>query len=275
MLTNLLSDVNICYQIRRQINTPEVLMVDDPKITERDGKKFCTLPNGNQVEIEDEIINNPNWVNVEDAVKIIRVGDRQIRNLADKNSWDKKYAYINKKPVAYYLKSQLENFQRSRITDVLTSSAVHEPESKPQENPNPEKTVGQNLITQHALEDIDSVVKKLQPYIGDFLETYKKNQERIIALEDKRTSAEKSAVLWKTSAIWIAVLGVVAGGSWFKLSQTNSLLFQSNSNLSEKYESTQSELYSTKLSLTQTQHELDMIKQQQNNSSPTTNSVTH
>ncbi len=240
-------------------------MVDDPKITERDGKKYCTLPNGNQVEIEDEIINNPSWVNVEDAVKIIGVGDRQIRNLADKNSWDKKYAYINKKPVAYYLKSQLESFQRGRITDVIIPK---EPESqKINAARSPETlTTGKGLMSQETLNEIDHVVKKLEPYIGDFLETYKKNQERIITLEEKKSTAEKTSVFWKTTAMWIGVGGLIAFIAWFKADQINSHLNKTAGDLSSKYEDTQQDLYNTKLLLTQKEDEVARLQSAQNNS---------
>ncbi len=240
-------------------------MVDDPKITNKDGKAYCTLPNGNQVLIENEVIDNPSWVNVEKAVEIIGVGDRQVRNLADKYSWDKKYAYINKKPVAYYLKSQLENFQRNRVTEVLHSSAAAEERTASEATQSNETAPGQSLASQHTLEEIDVVVKKLQPYIGDFLETYKKNQERIIALEDKRTTAEKNAVLWKTSALWIGGLAFMATLAWFQVTKINNSLNQNNSSLSGKYESAQSELYQTKLNLVQTQHELELLKLQQTN----------
>ena len=237
-------------------------MADDPKIINKDGKDYCTLPDGSQALIENEIINDPRWINVQQAESTLKIGDRQIRNLAKKYTWDKKYAYINKKPVAYYLKSQLENFQRNRVTEVITTSEETLPK---EETSTTESGVGKSLISKHTIEELDTVVKQLQPYIGDFLETYKKNQERIISLEERKSTAEKSAVLWKTSAIWISVLAVTAALSWFQISRINSSLALNNSSLSGKYESTQSELYETKLNLAKTQQELDQIKSQQTN----------
>ncbi len=244
-------------------------MVDDPKITEKDGKKFVTLPNGNQVEIEDDIINNSNWVGMKVAEKIIGVGDRQVRNLADKNSWEKKYAYVNRKPEVYFLKSQLENFQRNRVTEVMSS-----PESTPQkeDTPNAEANAGKGLVSQETLKDLDLVLKKVQPYVGEFLEEYKKNHGRIVELEEKKSSAEKTAVFWKTTAIWIGVGGVIAFIAWFKVDQLNTNLNRSAGDLSSQYQNTQQELYNTKLNLAEKQHELDLIKAQQSNA--TVNSAT-
>ena len=239
-------------------------MVDDPKITERDGKKYCTLPNGNQVQIENEIINNPSWVDVEGAVKIIGVGDRQIRNLAEKNSWDKKYAYINKKPVAYYLKSQLDNFQRNRVTEVLPSS---ESNSKKGDDPVSDiQTTGKELVSPETLKDLDIVLKKVQPYVGEFLEEYKKNHERLVALEEKKSTAEKTSVFWKTTAIWIGVGGLIAFIAWFKADQINSNLNKTTGDLSSKYQDTQQELYNTKLLLNQKEDEVARLQSAQTNS---------
>ncbi len=240
-------------------------MAEDSKITEKEGKTYCTLPNGNQALIENEVINNPSWVDVEGAVKIVGVGDRQVRNLADKYSWDKKYAYINKKPVAFYLKSQLENFQRSRVTEVVSSSAAGEGPQKV-ETPNAEAGPGQSLITKHTLEEIDTVVKQLQPYIGDFLETYKKNQERIITLEERKSTAEKTAVFWRTTAGWVALGGAIAFIAWYKADQINTILNRSAGDLSSKYVDTQKELYDTKLQLTQKEYEVERFKSGHNNS---------
>ncbi len=241
-------------------------MAEDSKITEKDGKKYCTLPNGNQALIENEVIDNPSWVDVEGAVKIVGVGDRQIRNLADKYSWDKKYAYINKKPVAFYLKSQLENFQRSRVTEIVSATAAGENHQK-EETPNSKTaTAGKGLISKETIDEIDHVVKKLEPYIGDFLETYKKNQERIITLEEKKSTAEKTAVFWKTTAVWIAVGGAIAFIAWYKADQINTILNRSAGDLSNKYADTQKELYDTKLQLTQKESEVERLKSGQPNS---------
>jgi len=248
-------------------------MVDDPKIINKDGKEYCSLPDGTQALIENEIINDPHWINVQQAEAILKIGDRQIRNLAKKYSWDKKYAYINKKPVSYYLKSQLEDLQRNRVTEIITPTAEAEITVLKDELSSIETAVGTSLISKHTIEELDTVVKQLQPYIGDFLETYKKNQERIIALEEKKSSAEKAAVLWKTSAIWVTVLGALIAVSWFKLTDANGALTQANSNLNGKFESAQNELYETKLSLTKTQQELDLIKAQQKNSPQISNSA--
>lgn len=237
-------------------------MADDPKITERDGKKFVTLPNGNQVEVENQIIDSPGWVDVEGAVKIVGVGDRQIRNLADKYSWDKKYAYINKKPVAYYLKSQLENFQRSRITEVLSSPEPHNQKGEDVA----ESETRKGLISKETINEIDHVVRKLEPYIGDFLETHKKNQERIITLEDTKTTAEKTAVFWKTTAIWIGVGGMITFIAWFKADQINTGLNKTAADLTNQYQNAEQELYNTKLLLTQKENEVERLQSVQTNS---------
>ena len=240
-------------------------MVDDPKIINKDGQEYCSLPDGSQALLENEIINDPRWINVQQAESTLKIGDRQIRNLAKKYNWDKKYAYINKKPVAYYLKSQLENFQRSRVTEIITPTAQTESLPK-EEGALTETGTGQSLITKHTLEEIDTVVKKLQPYIGDFLETYKKNQERIIILEETKSTAEKTAVFWKTTAIWIGVGGLIAFIAWFKADQINTGLNRTTGDLSSQYQNTQQELYNTKLLLTQKEDEVERLKTVQNNS---------
>lgn len=81
-------------------------MVDE-KIIEKEGKQYCTLPDGTNALVENEIINDANWITVHEAEKLLDRGDRQIRNLAAENSWDKKYALINKKPVRHYYKPRL------------------------------------------------------------------------------------------------------------------------------------------------------------------------
>jgi hypothetical protein len=241
-------------------------MTDDPKIINKDGKDYCTLPDGSQALIENEIINDPRWISVQQAESTLQIGDRQIRNLAKKYNWDKKYAYINKKPVAFYLKSQLENFQRSRVTEVITASPTEETPQK-EDVPNPETaTTGKGLISKETIDEIDHVVKKLEPYIGDFLETYKKNQERIITLEEKKSSAENTAVFWKTTAIWIGVGGLIAFIAWFKADQINTSLNRTAGDLSSQYQNTQQELYNTKLLLTQKEDEVTRLQTTQTNS---------
>ena len=64
-------------------------MVDDPKIINKDGQEYCSLPDGSQALLENEIINDPRWINVQQAESTLKIGDRQIRNLAKKYNWDK------------------------------------------------------------------------------------------------------------------------------------------------------------------------------------------
>ena len=217
-------------------------MADDSKIIERDGKQYCTLPDGSQVQIENEILNDPNWVNVQQMEKLLNIGDRQIRNLAAKYSWEKKYAYVNKKPVSHYSKKQIESFQKERVTvaDVVSPAEQLEPTGD-------KVTTGKELVSPETLRELDQVLKKVEPYVGEFLESYKKNNERIVSLEDKKSTAEKTAVFWRTTALWVAVGGVFAAIAWFKADQINTTLNKTAGDLSGKYEDTQKELFNTKL----------------------------
>lgn len=238
-------------------------MADDSKIIEREGRQYCTLPDGSQVLIENDILNDTNWVNVQQMEKLLSIGDRQIRNLAAKYSWEKKYAYVNKKPVSHYSKRQIDSFQKDRVSVADVVSAADQPEPAVDKNTT---AAGTGLVSQETLKDLDAVLKKVEPYVGEFLETYKKNNERIAAIEDRRVTAEKTAVFWRTTALWVTVGGVIAFIAWFKADQINTILNRSAGDLSSKYENTQKELYDTKLQLTQKEDEVERLKTAQPNS---------
>ncbi len=247
-------------------------MGEDDKIILKDGKQYCTLPDTTQVLIENEITTDPNWITVHQAEKLLGLGDRQIRNLAAKNSWDKKYAYINKKPVRHYYKPQLGNYLKSRVTEAIFVSPNNSNQEKNQnDSTEREAFPGKSLISKNTVEELDAILKKVEPYVGDFLETYKKNQERIISLEDKKGTAEKKAVFWKTSAAWMAGVSLLALLAWYKVDHTNSTLSKSNGDLSGKYESAQKELYETKLILNQKDYEIGILKAGHKDSAPANN----
>ena len=237
-------------------------MAEDSKIIEREGKQYCSLPDGSQVLIENEILDDPNWVNVQQMEKLLGIGDRQIRNLAAKYSWEKKYAYVNKKPVSHYSRKQIESFQKERVSMADVVVPAEQPEQA-----GDKVTTGKELVSPETLRELDAVLKKVEPYVGEFLESYKKNNERIVALEDKKSAAEKTAVFWRTTAIWVAVGGVFATIAWFKADQINSILNRTAGDLSGKYENTQKELYDTKLLLTQKENEMQLLKATQTGTS--------
>jgi hypothetical protein len=237
-------------------------MADDSKIIERDGKQYCTLPDGSQVQIENEILNDPNWVNVQQMEKLLGIGDRQIRNLAAKYSWEKKYAYVNKKPVSHYSRKQIESFQKERVTAADVVAPAEQAEQA-----GDKVTTGKELVSPETLRELDAVLKKVEPYVGEFLENYKKNNERIVALEDKKSTAEKTAVFWRTTALWVAVGGAFAAIAWFKADQINTTLNKTAGDLSNKYEETQKELFNTKLLLSQKENEMQLLKATQSSTS--------
>lgn len=246
-------------------------MNEDEKIIEKDGRQYATLPDGSQVLIENEIVNDSNWINVHQAEKLLDRGDRQIRNLATKNSWNKKYAYINKKPIRHYYKPELEKYLSSRVTEAVIVPADYPKENNQTEEIKNALTSGQSLISKSTVEELDTVLKKVEPYLEDFLKTYKLNQERIIALEDKKGTAEKSAVFWKTSSVWLIAVALLALLAWYKVDQHNSSLSISNTDLSGKFESTQKELYEAKLLLNQKDHEMELLKIEQKETDPSKN----
>ncbi len=227
-------------------------MSEDSKIIEKDGKKYCSLPDGSQVLIENEIIGDPNWVVTTEVEKKVGVGDRQVRNLAKKYNWQKKYAYINKKPVAHYYAPEIESFQRDRVTEAMVAPA----------DPNEEQTnteAGKGVVSKETLGDLDAVLKKMAPYVSEFLEAHKKDRDRLVVLEEKKAAAEKSAVFWKTSAIFVTLGCVFAAIAWYKADHVNSTLSKSASDLSGEYVATQKELYDTKTKLLQREYELNNL----------------
>lgn len=115
------------------------------------------------------------------------------------------------------------------VEDVATESSVQENTAI--------DVVGKSMVSQNTLTELDAVLKKVEPYIENFLITVKSNQERIISLEEKKSAAEKSAVFWKTSALWLFIICIPVGFIWFKTDHTNSYLLKNNGDLNEKYQS--------------------------------------
>lgn len=246
-------------------------MAEDSKIIEREGKQYCSLPDGTQVLIENEILNDPNWVNVQQMEKLLGIGDRQIRNLAAKYSWEKKYAYVNKKPVSHYSKRQIESFQKERVTTADIVDPAEEPQ--PAGDKDNLASTGRALASPETLRELDAVLKKVEPYVGEFLENYKKNNERIVALEDKKSAAEKTAVFWKTTALWVAAGGAFVAIAWFKADQINTTLNKTAGDLSNKYEDTQKELYDAKILLSQKENEMELLKATKTNTGVSSNAT--
>lgn len=225
-------------------------------LTEKEGKKIFVLSDGTEVPVENHVINDPQWVTIKQAAGILNCSDRWARDLSVSNGWTKAYAEMNSRPFLYLKKSVIQEYVNSRIQVASTSTPNKDEAPKGEGANNKEaQAIVQEIVTSSAIslntkQDLEVILKHISPHIEEFVATHKTNQDRIITLQERNIVAEKTAVFWKTSTLWITIFSVLllsmALGSWIISLNKETLLTKTNADLYGKNESILQELSDTK-----------------------------
>jgi len=235
-------------------------VVDNINVTEKDGKKYFVFADSTEALIENDIINNPEWVDIKAAAAMLVLGDRQTRNKAVDLNWSKKYASIRNRPALYLNKPEIEKYIKENPR--TTHASFIKPES--QEFQHAEETASKGLQTIESKEQFEAMLKTISPHIKEFVESHQKDRERLRDLEDKKGVLEKSAAIWKTSLFWLIGVSIFAGGvGWSSHKELSSKLSELSNEISSKDQelsSKDNELSQVKTSLTQKDTELRTLE---------------
>ena len=235
-------------------------MVDNINVTEKDGKKYFVFADGTEALIENDIINNPEWVDIKIAAGMLVLGDRQTRNKAVDLNWSKKYASIRNRPALYLNKAEIAKYVKENPRTTHASFT----KSEPQEQQSLEVSTSKEIRTFESQDQFEAMLKTVSPHIKEFVESHQKDRERLRELEDKKSVIEKSAAVWKTSLFWLVGVSILAGGLWWsnhkelsnKLNELSNAISAKDQELSSK----DNELSQTKTSLIEKDTELKTIK---------------
>ena len=246
--------------------------------------EFTTINNEVPMHYDSSVIGNPEWLTIPEAAKMLELGDRQTRNKCKEFSWEKRYAKVEGRPVAYLKKADVLAYCRQRgpflsheeghvISENAGESAAHHTEDTGK--PTPETGLKPYRNTPEEFTAlIASLENKLTPQITSFVETHKKVVEELAVVHEKNTISEKQVTFWRTSMFWLVGISVILVGGfgllWFNVSQKAGELAKSNTELSSSLGTTQKELYETKLSVVEKENELLKLK----NVQPAVNGVT-
>ena len=66
-------------------------------------------------DYDQSVENNPDWVDVDQAMLMIDRKDRQTRIIGNRLGWPKKYAKVDGKPKLYWLKSAIEEYSKAKM----------------------------------------------------------------------------------------------------------------------------------------------------------------
>ena len=224
-------------------------MPDEPKKMEEAG--HTSIVNDVTMLIDDTVLNNPNWVEVSVAAEMIKKGDRQTRNIADKAGWEKRYGRVKGLPRLHYPRNIVEEHVKKNGPHDTFVSSDSKLEKGLKEIFDPSKENKENH-------------QQLSSQLSTILETHKKVLDQNIKLQDRNTNIEKQVTLWKTSLFWLVGVSIIAGGLWWsshkELSGKLSELSQKISSMALDLSSKDNELSQTKTSLTEKETELKTIK---------------
>jgi hypothetical protein len=239
-------------------------------LTEKEGKKIFVLSDGSEVPVENNVVNDPQWVTIKQAAGILNCSDRWARDLSVSNGWTKAYAELNSRPFLYLKKSVIEEYVNSRIQVASTSTPNKDAAPGGEGANNKEaQAIVQEIVTTSAIsldtkKDLEVILKHISPHIEEFVATHKTNQERIVTLQERNIVAEKTAVFWKTSTLWITIfcsifLGLTTG-AWMYSSKKEALLGKTNAELYGKVQSTMGDLYEAKEQNQNLEREMDKLR---------------
>ena len=192
-------------------------MAEQVNLQEKEGKKYFRFSDGTEALIENEVVNDPAWIGVDVAMEILGLQDRQTRSKMNKLGWFRKYAEINTKPALFLNRVQIEEYAKE---NPRTTRASLSPSANPKDKvingsekdqvPSLEST-GRGIITKESAEQIAAVLGPLAPHIKDFVDSHKKDQERLRELQGNEIIREKKITTLTTSLWWGAGVLVVAG----------------------------------------------------------------
>jgi hypothetical protein len=208
-----------------------------------------TESNGdNDMHIDSSVLNNPLWIDVAEASKLLKRGDRQTRNIAEKYKWEKRYAKIKGLPRLHYPRSTVQAYIKENGPIETMAAKPAAPESSQEMglqttgDPGP----GQQMAIQ----------------LASFIEVHKTVVSQNEILQKRNTQIEKETTFWKTSLFWLLIVTVLGiggvGTSWFF---SHKELISKLSDLSTRLTSKDNELLSTKTNLIQSQTELKTLKE--------------
>lgn len=236
--------------------------------------EFTTVNNDIPMHYDSSVINNPEWVTIPEAAKMLELGDRQTRNKCKEFSWEKRYAKVEGRPVAYLKKEDVVEYCRKR-GPFLTPEEGHVVSenaggTEPIHTGEPLKETLEKGLKPYrpGSEDLSALLASLKteltPQISSFVETHKKVVEELATVHEKNSVNERKVTFWRTSMFWLVGISIVLVGGlgwlWFTVSERAGELARSNSELSTTLGSTQKELFETKLSIAQKENEILKLK---------------
>lgn len=237
-------------------------------------KNFTTLNNDVSMHYDSTVIGNPEWLTIPEAAQMLELGDRQVRNKCKEFSWDKRYAKVEGRPVAYLKKSDVAAYRRTRgpfttheegqviSENAGETAAVHTEhlhESTPETGMKPYKSTPEEITTLLA-----GLENRLTPQIASFVETHKKVVEELTIIQQKNTGNEKQVTFWRTSMFWLLGISIVLVGSlgwlWLNTTERAGELAKSNTELSGSLTTAQKDLYEAKLRVSEKENDLLRLK---------------
>jgi hypothetical protein len=214
---------------------------------------------------DQSIVNNPDWLSVKQIETMLGLGDRSVRNKAQSNNWQKRYAKVDGSPMVFFAKTDVDKYLKENNllkADPIADAelADHQGTSAQDSTLTPEEARGDaaESAPEHAANPLKVVnsSKEMAFQIEKALSVHKDALTRITTLEEKRLVAETSLTKWKINFAWVAGVGAIAlvgvailGYSLTQILKSSQELSRNNSELSNKYTETQEKLFSTKATL--------------------------
>ena len=179
--------------------------------------QYYPLPDGTEVLIENEIITDPAWVSIELCNPILGLKDRQIRVKMKKLNWLKKYAVVNNKCSLFLNRAEIEKYAkdhpRDRIASIEPPKSIQTEDSKVSDKNGADGkepalgTPGNAIATKENIEQVAALLGPLAPHIKDFVDSHKKDQDRLRELEAKRSfmAVITTSLCWAVGVLVIAI----------------------------------------------------------------------
>jgi len=169
------------------------------------------LSDGTRVLIENELLKDPNWIRVSEAMRIIGLQDRQVRTKVKQLGWIRRYAKVNKKCILLLNKAEIERYAKE---NPIHDQPVINPGAAIGDDVDVETGVeqtGKELVRKESVEQIAALLGPLAPHIKDFVDSHKKDQDRLRELQSNEIIREKKITTLTTSLWWGAGVLVVVG----------------------------------------------------------------
>jgi flagellar basal body-associated protein FliL len=219
-----------------------------------------------ETEYDQSLFTNAEWIDVKQAATMTGVGDRQVRNIADRFAWPKKYAKKEGKPYLFFLKKPVEEYVRSKQPN-KTVPQVESVQSAPHIETLPKEissSVQSELHKEQARGSAEPLIasgKQLSTdadnaQLRSILETQNEILSRISQLETKNSGGEEAGY-WKLKSettqhfnigllIVTGLLVIVAGGLAVVFFNQSATLNEKNTQLAENVRAKESEILNLK-----------------------------